>query len=83
MIKSKRIRWAGQVARMGAEMDAYRILVGKLEGKRPLGTPRCRWMNNIKWILETRRDGMYWIDLAQNRGLWKSLVNTVINLRVP
>jgi hypothetical protein len=48
MIRSRRIRWAGHVARMGATMNAYRILAGEPEGKRPLGRPRCRWMDNIK-----------------------------------
>jgi hypothetical protein len=58
----------------------YRILVGKPEGKRPLGRSRCRWMDNIKMDL---RDGMDWIDLAQNRDQWRALVNTVMNLQVP
>jgi hypothetical protein len=58
--------------------------VGKPEGKRPLGRPRCRWVNNIKIDLrETRWDGMDWIDLAQDRNQWRALVNTVMNLRAP
>jgi hypothetical protein len=65
MIKSKRIIWAGHVARMGAKKNAYRILVGKREGKRPLGGPRCRWVDNIKIDLrDIGWDGMDWIDLA-------------------
>jgi hypothetical protein len=62
VIKPRRMRWARHVARMGAKRNAYRILVGKQEGKRPLGRPKHRCMNNIKWILE-RQDGMLWIGL--------------------
>jgi hypothetical protein len=68
----------------GAKRNAYRILVGEPEGKRPLGRPRCRWVNNIKTDLrEIGWDGMDWIDLAQDRNQWRALVNTVMNLRVP
>jgi hypothetical protein len=68
MIKSRRMRWAGHVARMGEKRNAYRILVGKPEGKRPPGRPRRRWVDNIKIDLrEIRWDGMDWIDLAQDR----------------
>jgi hypothetical protein len=68
MIKSRRIKWAGHVARMGEKRNACRILVGKPEGKRPLGRPRRRWANNIKMDLrEIGWDGMVWIDLAQDR----------------
>jgi hypothetical protein len=68
MIKSRRMQWAGHVARIGAKMNAYRILVGKPEGKRPLGRPRCRWVGNIKMDLrEIGWDGVDWIDLAQDR----------------
>jgi hypothetical protein len=82
IIKSR--RWAGHVARIGEKRTAYRILVGKPEGKRPLGRPRRRWVDNIKMDLrETGWDGMDWIDLAQDRDQWRALVNTVINLRVP
>jgi hypothetical protein len=69
---------------MGEKRDAYRILVGKSEGKRPLGRPRRRWEDNIKMVLrEIGWGGMDWIDLAQDRDQWRALVNTVMNLRVP
>jgi hypothetical protein len=68
MIKSRRMRWAGHVARMWEKRNAYRILVGKTEDKRPLGTPRRRWVDKIKMDLrEIGWDGMDWIDLAQDR----------------
>jgi hypothetical protein len=64
--------------------NAYSILVGKPVGKRPLGWPRCRWVDTIKTDLkEIGWDGMNWIDLAQDRDLWRTLVNTVKKLRVP
>jgi hypothetical protein len=69
---------------MGEKRTAYRILVGKLKGKRPLGRRRRRWVNNIKMDLRERGwDGMDWIDLAQDRDQWSALVNTVMNLQVP
>jgi transcription termination factor 2 len=84
IIKSRRIRWAGHVARMGDTRNAYRILVGKPEENRPLGRPRRRWVYNIKMDLrEIGWDGMDWMDLAQDRDQWRALVNTVMNLRVP
>jgi hypothetical protein len=68
MIKSRRMRWAGHVARMGATRNAYRILVGKPEKKRPLVGPRRRWVDNIKTNLrEIGWEGMDWIDLAKDR----------------
>jgi hypothetical protein len=68
----------------GEKRNAYRILVGKLEGKRPLGRQRRKWVDNIKTDLrEIGWDGMDWIDLAQDRNQWRDLVNTVMNLRVP
>jgi len=68
LIKSRRMRWAGHVARMGDRRGVYSVLVGKLEGKRPLGTPRCRWEENIKMDLqEVGCGGMDWIDVAQDR----------------
>jgi hypothetical protein len=84
IIKSRRMRWAGHVARMGEARNAYRIWGGKLEGKRPLGRPRRRWEDNIRMDLrEIGWGGMDWIDLAQDRDQWRTLVNTVMNLRVP
>jgi hypothetical protein len=83
MIKSRRMRWAGHVARMGETRNAYRILVGKPEEKRPLERPRRRWMDNIKMDLgEIGCDGRDWIELAQDRDQWRALVNTVMNLWV-
>ena len=82
VIKSRRMRWAGNVARMG--MGVYRVLVGKPEGRRPLGRPRRRWVDNIRMDLQEVGYGyMDWIGLAQVRGRWLTLVNAVINLRVP
>jgi hypothetical protein len=68
----------------GEKMNAYRILVGDPERKRPLGRPRRRWVGNIKMNLrEIGWDGMDWIDLTQDRDQWRALVNAVMNLRVP
>jgi hypothetical protein len=84
MIKSRRMRWAGHVARIWERRNAYRILVGNPEGKRPLGRLRRRWVDNIKMdFREIGWDGMDWIDLAQDRDQWWALVNTVMNLRIP
>jgi hypothetical protein len=81
VIKSRR-RWAGHVACMGDGRGAYRVLVGRPEGKRPLGRPRCRWEGNIKMDLgEIGIDGLNWIQLAQDRVQWWAFVNTVMNLR--
>ena len=78
------MRWAGHVARMGERRGVYRVLVGKPEGKRPLGRPRRRWDDNIKMDLEeVGCGGMDWIELAQDRGRWRALVSAVMNLRVP
>jgi hypothetical protein len=84
VIKSRRMRWAGHVARMGEGRVVYRVLVGKPEGKRPLERPRCRWEDYIKMDLqEVGCRGMDWIGLAQDRDRWRALVNAVMNLRVP
>jgi hypothetical protein len=84
MIKSRRMRWAGHVARMGKKRNEYRILVRKLERKKPRGRPRCRWVDNIEMDLrEVGWGRMDWIDLAQDRDQWSAVVNTVMNLRVP
>jgi hypothetical protein len=84
IIKSMRMRWAGHVARMGEKRNAYRLLVGKPEGKRPLGRTRRMWVDNIRMDLgEVRWGDDDWIGLAQNRNRWRALVNSVSNLRVP
>jgi hypothetical protein len=83
-IKSRRMRWAGHVARMGEGRGAYRVLVGRPEGKRPLERPRWRWEDNIKMDLrDIGIDGANWIQLASDRVQWRAFVNTVMNLRVP
>ena len=83
VIKSRRMRWAGHVARMGEERGVYMVLLGKLEG-RPLGRPRCRWVDNIRMNLQEVGCGYIdWIGLAQDRDAWRRLVNAVMNLRVP
>jgi hypothetical protein len=83
IIKSRRMRWAGHVARMGEKRNAYRLLVGKPEGKRPLGRPRRRWVDNIRMDLGEVGWGDDWIDLAKDGNRWRALVNSVSNLRVP
>jgi hypothetical protein len=84
VIKSRRLRWAGHVARMGQGRGVNRFLVGRPEGKRPLGRPRRRWDSNIKMDLRAIIiDGSNWIRLAQDRVQWRAFVNTIMNLRVP
>jgi hypothetical protein len=84
MIKSRRMRWAGHVARMGEGRGVYRVLVGNPEGKRPLGRPRRRCKDNIKLDLrEIGIDGVNWVHLAPDRVQWRAFVKTVMNLRVP
>jgi len=84
MIKWRRMRWVGHVARMDDERGVYRVLVGKLEGRRPLGRPKRRWMNNIRLDLQGVGCGyMDWIGLAQDRDRCRTLVSAVMNFRVP
>ena len=83
VIKSRRTRWAGHVARMGEERGLYRVLVGKPEGRRPVGRPRRRWLDNIRLDLQEVGCGyMDWIGLAQDRDRWRTVVSAVMNLRV-
>ena len=82
--KSRRMRWAGHVARMGEERGVYRVLVGKLERRRPLGRTRRRWVDNIRMDFQEVGCGyMDWISLAQDRDSWRTLVSAIMNLRVP
>ena len=84
VIKSRIMRWAGHVALMGDRRGVLRVLVGKPEGKRPLGRPRPRWEDNIK--MELQEVGYWstdWIELAQDRNRWQTLVNAVMKFRVP
>ena len=84
LIKSRRMRWAGHVARMGEEREVYMVLVGKPEGKRPLGRSRRRWLDNIRIDLQEVECGYVdWLGLAQDRDRWRTLVSAVMNLRVP
>jgi len=78
------MRWAGHVARMGEEKGVYSVLVGKLEGRKPLGRPRRRWVDNIRMDLQVVGCGyMNYIGMAQYRDRWRTLVSAVMNLRVP
>jgi hypothetical protein len=84
VVKSRLMRWAGHVARMGEDIEVHRVLVGKPEGKRPLGRPRRRWEDNIKMDLQELEGGRGdWMELAQDREGWRALVGTVRNFRVP
>ena len=84
VIKSRRMRWAGHVAHMGEKRGVCRVLVGKPEGKRPMGRPRRRWVDNIRMDLQEVGYGyMDWIGLTQDRDRWRTLVSAVMNLRVP
>jgi hypothetical protein len=84
MTISRKMIQAGHVVRVGTRRNAYRILLGKPEGKRPLGRPRRRLVNSVKMDLrEIGRDGMDWLDLAQDTDQWRALVNTVMNFRGP
>jgi hypothetical protein len=78
------LRWAGHVARMGEKRNTYRLSVGKPEESRPLGRPRCRWLDNIRMdLVEVGWGDVDWIGLARDRDMWRALVNSVLNLRVP
>jgi len=84
VIKSRRMRWAGHVARMGEERGVHKVLVWKPEGRRPLGRPKRRWVDNIRMDLQEVGCGyMDWIGLVQDRDRWRTLVSAVMNIRVP
>ena len=84
VIKSRRMRWAGYIARMEEGRGVHKVLVGKPEGKRPLGRPRRRWEDSIKMDLqEVERGCGDWMELAQDRDRWRALVSTVMNFGVP
>jgi len=84
VVKSRGMRWAGHVARMGEDRGVQRVLVEKPEGKRPLGRPRCRWEDNIKMDLQEVVGGLGdWMELAEDRDRWRALVGTVRDFRVP
>jgi len=83
VVKSRRMGWAGHVACMGEGRVVHRVLVGKPEGKRPLGRPRRRWEDNIKTDLREVRGVGDWMELAQDRNRWRALLNKVMNLWVP
>jgi len=84
VVKSRRMRWEGHVARTGEGRGERTVLVGKPEGKRPLGRPRRRWEDNIKMDLQEVAGGCGdWVELAQDRDRWRALLSTVMNYRVP
>jgi hypothetical protein len=83
VIKSRRMRWVGHVARMGEARGVYRVLVGKPEGWRPLGRPRHRWEDNIRMdVREVEWGCVDWMELAQDRDRWRALVSAVMKIRV-
>jgi hypothetical protein len=83
VVKLRRMRWAGHVAHMGEDRGVHRVLVGKLEGKRPLGRPRRRWKDITMDLQEVGGGRGDWMELAQDRDGWRALVGTVRNFRVP
>jgi hypothetical protein len=84
IMKARGMRWTGHVALMGEKKNAYRLLLGKPDGRKPLGRPRRRWLDNIRMdLVEVGWGDVDWIDLAQDRDRWRTLVNSVLNLRVP
>ena len=84
VIKSRRLRWAGHVARMKKGRNAFKIVTGKSTGKRPLGKSRCRWEDNIRIDLEEIGINTgNWVDSPQDKDYWRALINATLNLRVP
>jgi hypothetical protein len=84
IMKARRMRWVGHVGRMGEKRNAYNVLVGRPEGMRPLGRPRRRFVDKIRMdLVEVGWGDEDWIGLAQDRGRWRALVGSVLNLRVP
>ena len=84
VMKARRVKWAGHVARTGDSRGVYRVLVGKPEGKRPNGRSKRNWEDNIKMDLhEVGCGGMDWIELTEDSDSWRAVVNAVMNLRVP
>jgi hypothetical protein len=83
MIKLRRMRWAEPCSTNGEKSNTHRLLMGEPVSQRPLGRPRCRWVDNKMNLGETGWGGMDWIGLAQDRDRWRALVNAVMNLRVP
>jgi hypothetical protein len=84
IIKARRMKWVGHVARMGEKRNEYRLLLGNPEGRSPLGRPRRRWLDNIRMDLaEVGWGDVDWTGLAQDRDRWRALINSVSNLRVP
>jgi hypothetical protein len=84
MTMSRRMRWAGHVARMEANRNAYKSLIRKLEGSRPPGKPRRRWVDNIRMDLgEVDWSDVDWIGLDQDRNRWRALANVTMNLQLP
>jgi hypothetical protein len=83
VVKSRRLRLVGHIARTGEKRNAYRLLMEKPEGKRPLGRPRRRWVDNRMDLVQVGWNDVDWIGLAQDRDMWRALVNMILNLRVP
>jgi hypothetical protein len=84
IIKARKMRWAEYIARMGKKRNAYRLLVGKPEGRRPLGRQRRRWLDSIRMdLVEVGWSDVDWIGLTQDRDRWRAIVNSVSNLPVP
>jgi hypothetical protein len=84
IIKARRMRWSGHVARIGEKRNAYRLLVGKPKGRRPLGRPSRWWLDDTRiYLVEVGWGDVDWIGLAQDRDRWRALVNSALNLRVP